>query len=86
MPIRLGPYRIGGDDAIRAVAEAANTSLANTIKTTVFLTDMRLFARFNAVYAEFFPDTPPARSTVQVGPLLRDVHVEIEAIIFIPEL
>ena len=70
---------------LSAVAEAANTSLANTIKTTVFLTDMGLFARFNAVYAEFFPDTPPARSTVQVGPLLREVHVEIEAIIHIPE-
>lgn len=69
---------------ISAVAEAANTTLANTVKTTVFLTDMRLFERFNAVYKEFFPDKPPARSTVMVGPLLRDVHIEIEAIIYCP--
>jgi len=66
---------------LSAVAEAANTTLDNTVKTTVFLTDMQLFERFNAVYKEFFPDRLPARSTVMVGPLLRDVHIEIEAII-----
>lgn len=70
-------------DNLTAVAEAAGTSLRNTVKVTVFLTDMKLFQRFNAVYAEYFPENPPARSTVQVGPLLRDVHVEIEAIIAI---
>ncbi len=70
-------------DNFAAVAEAAGTSLRNTVKVTVFLTDMKLFPRFNAVYAGYFPENPPARSTVQVGPLLRDVHVEIEAIIAI---
>lgn len=70
-------------DNLAAVAESAGTSLKNTLKVTVFLTDMKLFQRFNAVYAEYFPENPPARSTVQVGPLLRDVHVEIEAIIAI---
>ncbi|MCE7737173.1 MAG: hypothetical protein GPJ54_19960 [Candidatus Heimdallarchaeota archaeon] len=70
-------------DNLTAVAEAAGTSLKNALKVTVFLTDMNLFPRFNAVYAEYFPENPPARSTVQVGPLLRDVHVEIEAIIAI---
>lgn len=69
---------------LSAVAERANTSLDNTVKTTVFLTDMRLFEKFDAVYKEFFPDKPPARSTVMVGPLLRDVHIEIEAIIYCP--
>ncbi len=69
---------------LSAIAEAAGTSLKNVVKTTVFLTDMRLFEKFNATYAEFFPKNPPARSTVQVGPLLRDVHVEIEAIIHCP--
>ena len=69
---------------LSAVAEAAGTSLRNTVKTTVFLTDMRLFDKFNTTYAEFFPETPPARSTVQVGPLLREVHLEIEAIIYCP--
>ncbi|MHA2248851.1 MAG: Rid family detoxifying hydrolase [Candidatus Kariarchaeaceae archaeon] len=71
-------------DNLSAVAEAAGTSLKNVLKVTVFLTDMGLFSRFNAVYAEYFPIDPPARSTVQVGPLLRDVHIEIEAIIAIP--
>ena len=69
---------------LSAIAKAANTSLANTVKTTVFLTDMRSFDKFNVVYAEFFPDKPPARSTVMVGPLLRDLHIEIEAIIYCP--
>ena len=70
-------------DNLTAVAEAAGTSLKNTLKVTVFLTDMKLFPRFNSVYAEYFANDPPARSTVQVGPLLREVHVEIEAIIAI---
>lgn len=71
-------------DNLKAVAAAAGTSLSNTTKVTVFLTDMSLFSRFNKVYAEYFPVKPPARSTVEVGALLRDVHVEIEAIIAIP--
>ncbi len=71
-------------DNLTAVAKAAGTSLENTTKVTVFLTNMKLFPRFNAVYAEYFPINPPARSTIQVGPLLRDVHIEIEAIIAIP--
>lgn len=71
-------------DNLKAVAAAAGTSLSNTTKVTVFLTDMSMFSRFNKVYAEYFPVKPPARSTVEVGALLRDVHVEIEAIIAIP--
>jgi 2-iminobutanoate/2-iminopropanoate deaminase len=46
----------------------------------VFLLDMNEFAAMNAVYGEFFPDPPPARSTVQVSRLPRDVRVEIDAI------
>lgn len=69
---------------LKAVAAAAGTSLSKALKVTVFLTNMSLFSRFNAVYAEYFPDNPPARSTVEVGDLLREVHVEIEAIIAIP--
>ncbi len=70
---------------LAGIAEAAGTSLSNTVKTTVFLTDMRHFTGFNSVYAEYYHINPPARSTVMVGPLLRDVHVEIEAIIYIPD-
>ena len=59
---------------------AAGSSLAQVLKTTVFLADMNDFQAMNAVYAEFFTSAPPARSTVQVARLPRDVRVEIEAI------
>jgi 2-iminobutanoate/2-iminopropanoate deaminase len=59
---------------------AAGSSLEHVLKTTVFLADMNDFAAMNVVYAEFFSSNPPARSTVQVARLPRDVRVEIEAI------
>ena len=65
---------------LSAVLDQAGTSLQNVVKTTVFLTDMNEFKAMNAVYAEFFPSNPPARSTVQVARLPADAHVEIEAI------
>ena len=65
---------------LQAVLAAAGSSLGQVLKTTVFLADMGEFAAMNAVYAEFFPADPPARSTVQVARLPRDVRVEIEAI------
>ena len=65
---------------ISAVLEAAGSSLAQVIKTTVYLTDMDDFAAMNQVYAEFFPADPPARTTVQVARLPLGALVEIEAI------
>lgn len=65
---------------LQALLQAAGSSLGNVLKTTVFLADMNEFAAMNAVYAEFFAGEPPARSTVQVSRLPRDVRVEIEAI------
>lgn len=65
---------------LRAVLEAGGASLASVVKTTVFLADMEEFAAMNAVYAQYFPDAPPARSTVQVARLPRDARVEVEAI------
>jgi 2-iminobutanoate/2-iminopropanoate deaminase len=65
---------------LRAVLAAAGSSLSQVLKTTVFLADMSEFAAMNAVYAEFFTSDPPARSTVQVARLPRDVRVEIEAV------
>ncbi len=53
---------------------------ANVVKTTVFLTDLDDFAAMNDVYAIFFPDQPPARSTIQVAALPKGARVEIEAI------
>ncbi len=65
---------------VSAVLEAAGSSLAKTVKTTVFLQDMNDFAAMNAVYAGFFPAPPPARAAVQAARLPRDAKVEIEAI------
>lgn len=62
------------------VLKAAGTSMERVVKTTVFLLDMNDFVRMNAVYSEFFPTNPPARSTVQVARLPRDARVEIELI------
>ena len=65
---------------LKALLVASGSSLEHVLKTTVFLVDMGDFAAMNAVYAEFFTAAPPARSTVQVSRLPRDVRVEIEAI------
>lgn len=65
---------------VKAIVEAAGTSLDRVIKTTVFMSDLGQFAAMNAVYAEFFPTNPPARSTVQVAALPLGALVEIEAV------
>lgn len=62
------------------VLETAGASLKNVVKTTVFIKDMNDFAALNAVYAEMFGDTKPARSCVEVARLPKDVKVEIECI------
>ena len=66
---------------ITSVAEEAGTDLSKVVKTTIFLKDLHDFAEVNAAYAEFFQDSPPARSTVQVAALPLDARIEIEAII-----
>ncbi len=68
---------------LSAVLEAAETSLNNVVKTTVFLADMNDFAQMNEVYAEFFSENKPARATVQAARLPRDARVEIECIAFV---
>jgi 2-iminobutanoate/2-iminopropanoate deaminase len=65
---------------LQGLLAAAGSSLERVVKTTVFLADMNDFAAMNQVYAEFFTADPPARSTVQVARLPRDVRVEIEAV------
>jgi 2-iminobutanoate/2-iminopropanoate deaminase len=65
---------------LKAVLEAGGSCLEHVVKTTVFLADMGEFARMNAVYAEFFPKSPPARSAVQVAALPLGGRVEIEAV------
>jgi 2-iminobutanoate/2-iminopropanoate deaminase len=65
---------------LEAVLDAAGCTLADVVKTTCFLADIADFQKFNAVYAGFWPDPPPARSTFQVAALPRAARVEIEAI------
>jgi len=65
---------------LRAVLEAAGSSLERVVKTTIFLRDMGDFARVNEVYGSYFASNPPARSTVQVVALPKGVRVEIECI------
>ena len=68
---------------LKAVLEAAGTSLDNVVKTTVFLQDMNDFVAMNEVYAGHFGDHKPARSAVQVARLPKDSKVEIEVIALI---
>lgn len=65
---------------LQAVLEEAGSSLAQVIKTTVFIKDMNDFAELNSIYASYFGDHKPARSTVEVARLPKDVKVEIEVI------
>ena len=66
---------------LRNVIEAAGSSMDNVVKTTVFLKDMADFPKMNAIYAEFFGENPPARSTVAVVALPKDGLVEVEAVV-----
>jgi 2-iminobutanoate/2-iminopropanoate deaminase len=65
---------------LKHVLESADSGLNYVVKTTVFLQDMRDFANMNSVYAEFFPENAPARSTVQVAALPKGGLVEIECV------
>ncbi len=69
---------------LKAVLEAGGSELSHVIKTTVFLKNMNDFASMNSVYAEFFPENPPARSAVEVARLPKDVLIEIECVASIP--
>jgi 2-iminobutanoate/2-iminopropanoate deaminase len=65
---------------LKAILEAAGSSLDRVVKVSVFLKDMNDFSAMNEVYARYFPANPPARSTVEVARLPRDFRVEIDLI------
>jgi 2-iminobutanoate/2-iminopropanoate deaminase len=65
---------------LKAVLEAAGLTLEHVVKTTVFMKNLVEFSKMNEVYAQFFPDHAPARSTIQAAELPRDVQIEIDAI------
>jgi 2-iminobutanoate/2-iminopropanoate deaminase len=67
-------------DNLKAIVEAGGSSLDQTVKATVYLKDMNDFAAMNEVYARYFPQNPPVRSTVEAARLPRDVLVEIDVI------
>ena len=84
---------ISGDIGIRtervlknlaAVLEAHGMGLTHVVKTMVFLTDLSDFNEMNLVYAKFFPEQPPARSTIQVAALPKGANIEIEAVAIKP--
>jgi 2-iminobutanoate/2-iminopropanoate deaminase len=66
---------------LRAVCDAAGTSLARAVRMTVYMTDLRAFAEVNDVYASFFERDPPARVAVGVAQLPRGAYVEIDAVV-----
>jgi 2-iminobutanoate/2-iminopropanoate deaminase len=70
-------------DNLKGVLETAGAGLDSVLKTTVFVKDLSEFAAINEVYAKYFSTGAPARSTVEVARLPKDVRVEIEAIAFV---
>ena len=70
-------------DNLQAIVTAAGGSLAKAVKTTVYLADMNDFPAMNEVYGGYFPATAPARATVQVSRLPKDVKVEIDAVVYL---
>jgi 2-iminobutanoate/2-iminopropanoate deaminase len=82
-----GDFSAQADQAMRnvsALLKAAGVGFEHVVRTTVFLADMDDFAAMNAVYARYVVDPAPARATVQVARLPRDVRIEVDAIAVIP--
>ncbi len=65
---------------LKAILEAAGSSLEKVVKATLFIADMNQFGTINEIYAEYFQAAPPARACVEVARLPRDVQIEIEAV------
>jgi 2-iminobutanoate/2-iminopropanoate deaminase len=68
---------------IRAILESGGLTMANIVKSSIFLKDMGNFPAVNAIYGTYFSQDPPARETVQVAKLPKDVNIEISVIAFI---
>ncbi|WP_289140015.1 RidA family protein [uncultured Brevibacillus sp.] len=92
IPLRPDGTLVEGDIAtqahqvfanIQAVLAEAGGSLSNVVKATVFMKDMNDFGQLNEVYGQYFGDHKPARSTVEVARLPRDVKVEIEIVAYL---
>ncbi|PKN67774.1 MAG: reactive intermediate/imine deaminase [Deltaproteobacteria bacterium HGW-Deltaproteobacteria-12] len=89
LPVDPNTGEIAGDirvatrqvlENIKSVITAAGLTMADIVKTTVFLTNMNDFPAVNEIYSEYFPEAPPARSTVAVNSLPKGAPLEVEAI------
>lgn len=69
---------------LTTIIETAGTTLDNVVKTTIYLKDLSDFDEVNRTYGEFFPNHKPARATVEVSRLPKDVRIEVDAIAFCP--
>ena len=94
IPLRPDGTLAGGDiqaqtrqvmENLKAILDSAGTSFEHVVKTTCFLRDMDDFPGFNEEYGRSFGDRPPARSTVQVARLPKNVAVEIDLVAYVPE-
>jgi 2-iminobutanoate/2-iminopropanoate deaminase len=86
MQLVTGDIKIQAEQVLKnlsAILDAAGASTATVMKTTCFLKDMNDFVAFNEVYAQFFNESAPARSCVEVARLPKDVLVEVEAIAYV---
>lgn len=71
--------------SIRGILDDSGATLQDVVRTTIYLTDIQDFAKVNEVYARYFPTEPPARVTVEVSNLPKNVRVEIDAIAWLGE-
>ncbi len=80
MPADMGAQTRQCLDNMKAILGAAGVGLESVLKCTVFITNMDEFSKMNEQYGQYFPEPPPARSTVEVSRLAKGAQVEIEAI------
>jgi 2-iminobutanoate/2-iminopropanoate deaminase len=81
--IAEGPFEFQARTALNSlkeILEAGGSGIDRVIKVTIFLTDMRCFAQFNDIYAEYFGESRPARACIEVSRLPKDATIEIEAV------
>jgi 2-iminobutanoate/2-iminopropanoate deaminase len=69
---------------LKLIVEDAGSTMDDILKVTCYLADIEDFSRFNEAYAKFFPEFPPARTTIQAGRLPLDVQIEVDAIVALP--
>jgi 2-iminobutanoate/2-iminopropanoate deaminase len=83
VPGGIGPETRQVCENLRAVLEAAGSSLANVVKVTIYMADLAELTAMNEVFSRYFPVDPPARTTFQCAALIGGARVEIEAIAFV---